>query len=138
MQIMIYCLRKTATSARINIALVSNGVTTAVRGNQTILSQFSSKSSTSRIYNKRWKKDIVYLYQFSRASSSPNISPFCFKVETWLRANQLKHEVRSYWNFQPWDRYFPFVELNGEKISNSQLIVDRLQKHFNLNIHNNT
>ncbi|VDN88413.1 unnamed protein product, partial [Brugia pahangi] len=49
--------------------------------------------STFKIYNKKWKKDIVYLYQFNRASSSPNISPFCFKLETWLRANELKHEV---------------------------------------------
>ncbi|CAG9534942.1 unnamed protein product [Cercopithifilaria johnstoni] len=130
---MIYSLRKAAVSARINTVVVSNGATMVPRGIPTILSQYTPKNSTFRIYNKRWKKDVVYLYQFSRASSSPNISPFCFKVETWLRANKLKHELRSYWNFQPWERYLPFVELNGEKISCSQLIVEQLQRHFNLN-----
>ncbi|VBB25728.1 unnamed protein product [Acanthocheilonema viteae] len=109
---------------------MSNGTTAVSRGVPTILSQFAPKN---RIYNKRWKKDVVYLYQFSRAPSSPNISPFCFKVETWLRANKLKYELCNYWDFQPWERYFPFIELNGERIFNSQLIVEQLQKRFNLN-----
>ncbi|VIO92865.1 cadmium-inducible lysosomal protein CDR-5, putative [Brugia malayi] len=133
MQMVSNSLRQAATLTRINAAVVSNNVTAVSRGNPTILSQFPIKKSTSKIYNKKWKKDIVYLYQFNRASSSPNISPFCFKLETWLRANELKHELRSYWNFQPWERYFPFIELNGEKFSDSQLIMERLQKHFNLN-----
>uniref|UniRef100_A0A0R3RY13 GST N-terminal domain-containing protein n=1 Tax=Elaeophora elaphi TaxID=1147741 RepID=A0A0R3RY13_9BILA len=142
-------------------AVVSNSAIMVSRGIPNILSQIASKNrilemkmdfmlfaehyllflpslsllllfSTTKIYNKRWKKDVVYLYQFSRASSSPNISPFCFKVETWLRANKLKYELRGHWNFEPWERYFPFVELNGEKISDSEIIVEQLQKHFNL------
>ncbi|OZC11826.1 hypothetical protein X798_01007 [Onchocerca flexuosa] len=111
---------------------MSTSATKMARRFPAILSQSGSENGISKIHNKRWKKDVVYLYQFNRASSSPNISPFCFKVETWLRANELKHELRSYWNFQPWEKYFPFVELNGKKISDSQLILEQLQKHFNL------
>ncbi|EFO25976.2 cadmium-inducible lysosomal protein CDR-5 [Loa loa] len=132
MQTLNNCLRKTAKLARINEALVSSGATVMSRGIPAILSKFPPGNSTSKIHNKRWKKDVIYLYQFSRASSSPNISPFCFKIETWLRAKELKHELRSYWDFQPWERYFPFVELNGKKISDSQVIMEQLQKHFNL------
>ncbi|VDK63043.1 unnamed protein product [Onchocerca ochengi] len=73
-------------------AVMSTNATKVARRFPAILSQSGSENGISKIHNKRWKKDVVYLYQFNRASSSPNISPFCFKVETWLRANELKHE----------------------------------------------
>lgn len=40
-----------------------------------------------------FEKDVVYLYQFSRTPTIPSISPYCLKVETWLRLAGLKYEV---------------------------------------------
>lgn len=42
-----------------------------------------------------FEKDVIYLYQFSRTPVIPSISPYCLKVETWLRLAGLKYEVRA-------------------------------------------
>lgn len=45
------------------------------------------------VHKANFEKDIVYLYQFSRTPVLPSISPYCLKVETWLRLTGLKYEV---------------------------------------------
>lgn len=45
------------------------------------------------IKKPNFEKDVVYLYQFSRTPTIPSVSPFCLKVETWLRLAGLKYEV---------------------------------------------
>lgn len=42
-----------------------------------------------------FEKDVVYLYQFSRTPTIPSVSPYCLKVETWLRLAGLKYEVST-------------------------------------------
>lgn len=42
-----------------------------------------------------FEKDVVYLYQFSRTPTIASVSPFCLKVETWLRLAGLKYEVSN-------------------------------------------
>jgi hypothetical protein len=46
-----------------------------------------------RVHKQDFEKDTVYLYQFSRTPLLPSLSPFCLKVETWLRLTGLKYEV---------------------------------------------
>lgn len=45
------------------------------------------------VHKTDFEKDIVYLYQFSRTPLLPSLSPYCLKVETWLRLAGLKYEV---------------------------------------------
>ncbi|GLH09860.1 Uncharacterized protein GBIM_14891, partial [Gryllus bimaculatus] len=49
------------------------------------------------VYKTNYEKDVVYLYQFSRTPLIPSLSPFCLKVETWLRLAGLKYEVSTDW-----------------------------------------
>jgi hypothetical protein len=48
---------------------------------------------TPTVHKLDYEKDIVYLYQFSRCPTIPSASPFCLKVETWLRMNSIQYEV---------------------------------------------
>lgn len=47
------------------------------------------------VHRQNFEKDIVYLYQFSRTPVLPSLSPYCLKVETWLRLSGLKYEVSA-------------------------------------------
>lgn len=48
------------------------------------------------VHKVDFEKDVIYLYQFSRTPFLPSISPYCLKVETWLRLAGLKYEVSIY------------------------------------------
>ena len=45
------------------------------------------------VHKKDFEKEVVYVYQFNRTSTTPSISPACLKVETWLKLNGIKFEV---------------------------------------------
>lgn len=47
------------------------------------------------VHKADFEKDVIYLYQFSRTPFLPSISPYCLKVETWLRLAGLKYEVNE-------------------------------------------
>lgn len=40
-----------------------------------------------------WQKDCVYLIQYPRAGALPSISPFCLKLETWLRMTNIPYQA---------------------------------------------
>ncbi|KAL1399247.1 hypothetical protein pipiens_008364 [Culex pipiens pipiens] len=44
------------------------------------------------VHKANFEKDVVYLYQFTRTPLLPSMSPYCLKVETWLRLAGLKYE----------------------------------------------
>ncbi|CAB0004017.1 unnamed protein product, partial [Nesidiocoris tenuis] len=45
------------------------------------------------VHRANFEKDVVYLYQFSRTPVVPSVSPFCLKVETYLRLAGIKYEI---------------------------------------------
>ncbi|XP_050302855.1 failed axon connections isoform X2 [Anthonomus grandis grandis] len=86
----------------------------------------------STVHKANFEKDVVYLYQFSRTPLLPSMSPFCLKVETWLRLAGIKFEnVDHKMKYRSKKGLLPFVELNGEEIADSALIIKELSQVFN-------
>jgi hypothetical protein len=54
------------------------------------------KKDVFKVHKTNFDKDVVYLYQFTRTPLLPSISPYCLKVETWLRLAGLKYEVSAH------------------------------------------
>lgn len=76
-------------------------------------------------------KDVVYLFQFARTPTLPSVSPYCLKVETWLRLAGLKYEnVDHKMKYRSKKGQLPFVELNGEEIADSTIIIKELSQKF--------
>uniref|UniRef100_A0A2S2PCF0 Thioredoxin-like fold domain-containing protein n=1 Tax=Schizaphis graminum TaxID=13262 RepID=A0A2S2PCF0_SCHGA len=87
------------------------------------------------VKKQNFDKDVVYLYQFSRTPVIPSMSPYCLKVETWLRLAGLKYEnVDHKMKHRSKKGQLPFIELNGEEIADSTLIIKELSQKFGKDI----
>ncbi|CAK9812047.1 Failed axon connections [Anthophora quadrimaculata] len=91
----------------------------------------SAPTKAIGVHKTNYEKDVVYLYQFSRIPLLPSISPYCLKVETWLRLNGIKYEnVDHKIKFRSKKGALPFIELNGEEIADSTIILRELSQKF--------
>ncbi|KAF0308206.1 Failed axon connections [Amphibalanus amphitrite] len=82
---------------------------------------------------QRWSqagKDVVVLHQFERGTNMPNLSPFALKLETFLRMANIQYVVDAD-EPQGARGKCPWITINGEELSDSELIMDYLTKHFN-------
>jgi len=87
------------------------------------------------VHKTDFEKDVVYLFQFSRTANIPSPSPFCLKVETWLRMAGIKYEnVDHKLKFRSNKGQLPFVELNGEEIADSAVIIKEVGRNFNTDL----
>lgn len=83
------------------------------------------------VHKTNFEKDVIYLYQFTRTPLLPSLSPYCLKVETWLRLAGLKYEnVDHKMRFRSKKGQLPFVELNGEEIADSAIIIKELSAKY--------
>lgn len=93
------------------------------------------KAPKPTVHKADYEKDVVYLYQFSRTKNIPSPSPFCLKVETWLRMAGIKYEnVDHRMKFRSNKGQLPFVELNGQEIADSAVIIKELSSHFSADV----
>ncbi|MEZ4316007.1 MAG: glutathione S-transferase family protein [Myxococcota bacterium] len=76
----------------------------------------------------------VVLYQFVTEWDLPNLSPFCLKVETWLRLVDVPYEVRPFSPGLTSTGKAPVVELDGERISDSSCIVRTLSERLSIGL----
>lgn len=69
----------------------------------------------------------IKLFQFPRMFGIPNLSPFCCKLETWLRIARIPYEVVDTPDPRKGPKgKLPFIEDAGVRIADSSLIVDHL------------
>ena len=72
---------------------------------------------------------VVYLYQLRRPHSgltAPNVSPFCTKVEAYLRLHKIPHVIRYPLRPKSKNERFPYIEIDGEEVEDSHEIMKRL------------
>jgi glutathione S-transferase len=69
----------------------------------------------------------IKLFQFPRMFGIPNVSPFCCKLETWLRIARVPYEIVDTPDPRKGPKgKLPFIEEAGVRIADSSLIVDHL------------
>jgi glutathione S-transferase len=71
---------------------------------------------------------MITLYQFPASFGLPNLSPFCFKVENYLRMTGEPYEVKSGSPQRAPKGKLPFIKDGGVVISDSEHIVLHLKK----------
>jgi len=65
---------------------------------------------------------MIRLFQFPRALGLPNASPFCMKLETFLRMRKLEHRVHELDDPRKAPKgKLPFIEADGRRIGDSGL-----------------
>jgi len=83
-----------------------------------------------QVHKKDYEKDTVYLFQFPRCPTLPNISPKCLQVETWLKLHGVKYEnVQHNGKLRSKRGVLPFVELNGEEIADDMIVKNLAKKY---------
>ncbi|CAP37862.1 Protein CBG20931 [Caenorhabditis briggsae] len=80
-----------------------------------------------KLVKSEWEQDKVYLIQFPRTGCLPSPSPYSLKLETWLRMAGIDYEnVSNEFKHMSKRGQQPFIELNGEQISDTSIIIDIL------------
>lgn len=71
----------------------------------------------------------IRLHVFPRMFDIPNLSPFCSKLETWLRMAQVPYEVVETRDPRKAPRRkLPFIEDDGRLIADSSVIIEHLSR----------
>ncbi|MBC9251939.1 hypothetical protein A9179_16835 [Pseudomonas alcaligenes] len=78
---------------------------------------------------------MITLYQFPAAFAVPNISPYCLKLETFLRLTGQRYQVKNLSDPSKGPKgKLPFIELEGEVIGDSAIVLQHLSKRFKLDL----
>ena len=74
---------------------------------------------------------MIKLYQYPPAFGLPNASPFCMKVETYLRMAGLPYECpRGADHFKAPKGKLPYIDDNGKRVADSTFIIDYLKTTY--------
>lgn len=72
--------------------------------------------------------EIVLHQPPGRAWGSPNLSPFCAKVETYLRMTEVPYKVGPFGRRNSPKGKVPFVQIDGAYMGDSQMIIAELER----------
>lgn len=78
---------------------------------------------------------MIDLYQFSPAFNIPNLSPFCMKVEGFLRITEIPFQIIEVNDSRKGPKgKLPFIRDNGVIIGDSELIIDYLESKLDFQV----
>ncbi len=72
-------------------------------------------------------KDVVVLHQFDRAKTRPNPSPYCLKLETFLRVAAIEYKIDTTQPMGPKGKA-PWITFNGTDYNDSQHCIELLME----------
>ena len=78
-------------------------------------------------------KDVVVLHCFPRGNSCLSLTPFPLKLETYLRMNNIKYVTEFKYFIGPKGKT-PWITLNGKDVADSQLALEHLAQHFQIDM----
>ncbi|XP_054618634.1 failed axon connections homolog [Dunckerocampus dactyliophorus] len=79
-------------------------------------------------------KDAIILHQFSRPKTgAPSLSPFCLKMETYLRMVDLPYQNYFDGKLSPQGK-MPWIEYNHEQACGSDFIIDFLEERLGVSL----
>ncbi|MBA2655964.1 MAG: glutathione S-transferase N-terminal domain-containing protein [Tatlockia sp.] len=74
---------------------------------------------------------MITLYQFPSVWGLPNVSPFCLKVETYLRFAKIPYEIKAVMDPRKAPKgKLPLIKINDKKIADSEIIIDFLKAKY--------
>ncbi|MFE8597572.1 glutathione S-transferase family protein [Archangium violaceum] len=71
---------------------------------------------------------MITLYQTPMAWGTPNLSPFCFKLEAYFRMVGLPYQVKMAELLKAPKGKAPYVEIDGQLMGDSQFIIEYLKR----------
>ncbi|XP_034017678.1 failed axon connections homolog [Thalassophryne amazonica] len=76
----------------------------------------------------------IILHQFSRPKTgAPSLSPFCLKMETYLRMLDLPYQNYFDGKLSPQGK-MPWIEYNQERVSGTEFIIDFLEERLSVSL----
>jgi glutathione S-transferase len=80
-------------------------------------------------------RTMIRLHQFAPALGLPNASPFCMKLETWLRMAGLPFEAVNDGNILKAPKgKLPYIEDDGQLLADSSFIIEHLQRKHGITL----
>ena len=74
--------------------------------------------------------DLVLHQPPTRAWGTPNLSPFCVKLECYLRVAEVPYKLAPMSRSQAPKGKIPYVQLDGRFVGDSQLIIEELERRL--------
>ncbi|MEE9426108.1 MAG: glutathione S-transferase family protein [Methylococcales bacterium] len=78
---------------------------------------------------------MITLYQFPQHFDLPNLSPFCVKVECFLRMTKLEYTIAPVSDTRKAPKgKCPYIDDDGELIADSEMVMDYLENKYQVNL----
>ncbi|UZE95955.1 glutathione S-transferase family protein [Alkalimarinus alittae] len=78
---------------------------------------------------------MITVYQYPRLLGIPNMSPFCLKLEAWLRMVDIKYDIREVADPRKGPKgKLPFIKDDEIVVADTSMIIDYLKKKHSIQI----
>jgi glutathione S-transferase len=119
MMTMPYCVTTAAVAAGAAVILVG-----------TYICCKKQKKKEFPVALKNFRVGVVYLFQFPRQPYLPNASPFCMKLEGYLKFRKIPYELPTLTSMSSPKGQFPYIEIDGRAVADSGFCIEYLEDKF--------